>query len=180
MRKTDGITKYVIRWQLLRSQIKGNKATLDEKIERATDYFEETESYDRWERVYNWMEGLLRGYKSAKDTEKQHYIKSVMRSFHSIKPLIITALEKDEEQEYEYLQSLNEKDLVCVWKDNFKRTEEYLKKGYYHEEVNVFMNWMWKNSSIDYLVKYRWSIDYLEALRRGCREKKKNEHYFFF
>lgn len=181
MRKTNGITKYVIEWQLLRSQVKGNKVNLDDKIDKVISYFEATETYDRWERVYNWMEGLIRGYKSAGSLEKQAYIKSIMESFKSVKPDIKTAIYKDEESELKSLQSLNEIELKCVWKDNFKRTEEYLKKGYHHKEINKFMDWIYLyRPEINELVKERWSMGYLVELRGECSSQGKNKHNFFF
>ena len=69
MRKSKDITKYNADWQIVRSSIKGSKFSLEEKLSKVKRYFDNNRSEDRWERCVNWCEGLIMGYKAAKNVD---------------------------------------------------------------------------------------------------------------
>ena len=180
MRKTEGITKYEVQWQLIRSSIKGAKTELEDKLEEAQAYFMETRTYDRWERVYNWLEGLQRGYKASKNLVAIARIKVEMGFYETVKSTYVV-LKDDyslnaEEQEAR-LQNASDKAVKTLWEDLFRTNEKWLKKGYFHSECNAFMDWMYVKS--DFTESERYSMKHLKELRALCGETD-NTHNFFF
>lgn len=176
MRKTLDITKYEIEWQIVRSSIKGGKTSFDEKIEKALAYYEETKSKDRWERVYNWLEGLSRGYKAAKNQEAINTIGFLLEGLNEdrgsdLKEAI------DSEEQLIILHEACQHAIKVLWEDLFRTNEKWLKKGYFHRECNEFMDWVEANK--DFEVKERYSLERLASLRAESSTKK-NGHSFFF
>ena len=81
MRKSKDITKYNADWQIVRSSIKGSKFSLDEKLSKVKSYFDNNRSEDRWERCVNWCEGLIMGYKAAKNVDAINRIMEEIESY---------------------------------------------------------------------------------------------------
>lgn len=182
MKKTDGITKYEMQWQLIRSSIKGSKTDLESKLEEAQAYFLEKRTYDRWERVYNWLEGLERGY-VGKDRDGNINRIVAERSWYNAlkeKCVIQDSYELDQERESQTLVNASLKAVTCLWKDLFSTNKKWLEKGYYHKECNDFMDKLWNaRQDIMQCVSYKYSMDCLADLRTQCGETE-NKHKFFF
>jgi len=186
MKKTAGITKYELQWQLIRASIKGQGTNLEGKLGEACAYFLETKKYDRWERVYNWLEGLLRGYKAAKDDISINIINEELFAYRKWKEdgTVLYKGDNDyglnEESEAERLIIAPIRSVVVLWKDLYKTNSKWLEKGYNHKECNAFMDWLWNNSyELKSNVKYEYSMDYLVTKREDCNLKE-NKHKFFF
>ncbi len=181
MKKTDGITKYEMQWQLIRSSIKGQGTDLESKIQEAYSYFAETHSYDRWERVYNWLEGLQKGYAAAKNLVAINRIKQELESYAYLKETgmvkFYDSYELDVEAQAKRLAQASDKAVIVLWKDLFRTNEKWLKKGYYHKECNEFMDMLWQARGID--VSDRFSMKHLQELRGLCGDMD-NKHKFFF
>ena len=178
MKKTEGITKYEVQWQLIRAGIKGSKTELESKLDQVREYFLETQTYDRYERAFNWLEGLEMGYRgkgrgeaeSRIHAEKLWYKSAAFYGTHKL----------DTDQQMDLLMSAAQKDVVNLWKDLFRTNSKWLQKGYYHEECNNFMDWLWNNrQDIKSDVNYKYSMDWLVELRKHCSQSE-NKHKFFF
>ncbi len=165
MKKTVGITKYEIHWQILRSSLKGRfNDDLQYKLERAYSYYKDKPSYDRHERVSNWIEGLHKGFK---DNYKRDLLIDLASKldFHDLSKYQ-ESINKDSD-----FGVYNIDQLKFLWKDLLKTNLSWLNKGYFHNGLNIFM---------DKLSKY---IDVDKDLLEISREKSKylkNRHKFFF
>lgn len=165
MKKTAGITKYEIHWQILRSSLKGRfNDDLQYKLERVYSYYKDKPSYDRYERVFNWIEGLHRGFK---DNYKRDLLMDLASKldFHDLSKCQ-ESINKDSD-----FGVYNINQLQFLWKDLLKTNLSWLNKGYFHNELNTFM---------DKLSGY---IDVDKKLLEISREKSKylkNHHKFFF
>jgi hypothetical protein len=174
MRKSKDITKYNADWQIVRSSIKGSKFSLEEKLSKVKSYFDNNRSEDRWERCVNWCEGLIMGYKAAKN------VNAINRIVEEIESYGVRSLYDKEDsnvnnntllREYSY-----DKRLV-LWKDMYKTNTKWLKKGYYHKECNEFMDDM-----VNVFMRNRediWRFDILLELREESKNLE-NTHKFFF
>lgn len=175
MRKSANVTKYDIKWQILRSSVKGNyNNDLEKKFELIDKYLLDGFYYDRWERVYNWAEGLLRGFKASKDFEKQIITSDYLDRLLEIKFKFINKefLNKDYIQ-YSFKERFN------LWKDLFKMNKGWLDKGYFHRECNDFMDSLFQSfNEQNRLSLGIYSIDNLNYLRNNIQ--KINKHKFFF
>lgn len=177
MKKTKNITKYDLQWQLLRVSVKGSKVSIEEKLSRTRAYFVENHSYCRWERVYNWLEGLERGYKNKGDQKTLFLIKEEF-SFY-----------KDQKQNTREVQdrgwsieNVDSKDLVLLCKDLFKTNEKWLSNGYFHEECNSFLDSLFneiKKRGVEFLLGEKYQFYLLEESRL-VNSSKVNKHKFFF
>lgn len=140
MRKTRGVTKYEPRWQLFRASIKGPKFPLKQKLEMAESFFLANSTYDNWERVTNWMEGVRIVYNKAPDSEKfllcTQFIDRMNRAKTEILP---KEPDMSEEEKLEIIRGFTDAELKLLWTDLFKRNEKWSNKGYYHEEHNNFV-----------------------------------------
>lgn len=178
MKKTEGITKYEVQWQLIRAGIKGSKTEIESKLSQVREYFLETQTYDRYERAFNWLEGLEMGYRGKGKDEAESLIHAEKLWYKSA--AYYNAHELDAEKQIELLMKAELKDVVNLWKDLFRTNSKWLQKGYYHKECNNFMDWLW-NSRQDIMreVNYKYSMDWLAGLREVCSNSE-NKHKFFF
>jgi len=135
MKKSKEVTKYEPQWQVIRSIVKGSfNNDLEYKFSLVYDYFKETNSYDRWERVYNWTEGLLRGFK---DDFNRMFLAEKLDFLNELKPdknYIIT------EVNYDILNNYSDEVKIKLYKDLVKRSSDWLKEGYANKELNDFIN----------------------------------------
>lgn len=176
MRKTFGITKYESRWQLLRARIKGkHNDDLSYKFSLVLSYFKEDPSYNRWERVFNWAEGLLRG---LKDEDKRIHTAAFLDELNQLKPQ--PSIIDDISENYNVLFNADIRDITLLWKDLFKMNKDWLLKGYFHKECNAFLDTLSNVLSargVDNIKGY--SNESLHNLRLGSKNIK-NVHNFFF
>ncbi len=186
MRKSENISKYVFEWQLLRANIKGSKVSIEDKITRALAYFQETCSMDRYERVYNWLEGLEKGYAGHKtdNADKARALIKLAKSGMVLNYELtekIGVLNRWDGDENLSCDSAGVKELMVLWKDLFRTNERWLKKGYAHKECNDFMDWMLERRFFDIWRSAgdRYNKVRLDELRMACN-KMENTHKFFF
>jgi len=178
MKKTKDITKYNIKWQILRAKIKGPGYSLNEKLTAVEKYFREEQTIDAYERVLNFLEGLQKGYigknpKAAEIVESEisewrHFDSTRMKKESSIIPTT------DEILEYSFGERF------LLWKDLFKRNQKWLEKGYNQKELNNFMDLLYKafqDNKED--VGENYSYKKLQQLRKSA-ESIENTHKFFF
>lgn len=178
MKKSKNITKYNLKWQLLRVSIKGPEIPLNTKIDKVLNYFNEEYTQDAYERVLNYLEGLQMGYR-GKDEKAVHIIQKYINEFNDIDPLELEK-EKDSfitfEEAYKYPFDIRYE----LWKDLFKRNEKWLLNGYFQKEINDFMDILsgiFKSKSET--LGDRYSSEYLSELRIKSKSKE-NTHKFFF
>ncbi len=179
MRKSENISKYNLAWQLCRISIKGSGFNCEEKILKVFSYFEEKPSLQRWERVYNFLEGLQRGYKAARMDNEIMLIQTHLDCFKISEGL---ELEEEETDDWDSIE-WNAMNLgIKLYKDLFKRSEKWLKGGYFHKEQEAFVDKLhevlikggWVYSAHD-----RHNIKRLRELRANSLTMK-NKHNFFF
>jgi len=74
------------------------------------------------------------------------------------------------------------KDRLNLWKDLFKRNENWLEKGYNHKEHNHFMDLLWlvfRDNKEEGDIPIEYDSIKLYKMRKDA-EGKKNTHKFFF
>jgi len=178
MRKSVDVTKYEIDWQILRSSVKGKfNDNLSLKFDKVRSYFEQTYSYDRWERCVNWLEGLEKG---MKDDCKKFLILEEINQYKSIKPIkresIIINQQKNEIIKYDFQSR------YILWKDLFLTNAKWLENGYFHKECNLFIDCLYsvfKNLNEIHLIDTKYNLKNLIQLRCKCSGIP-NKHQFFF
>lgn len=176
MRKTTGVTKYEVEWQVLRVSLKGSLNNSEEellfKISRAFDYFEKNKIYERWERVFNWLEGLSRGF-HAKETSLIEVIQGKLNEFKNYKPDLVFS-----EVLYNSEKILKcDKDLLrLLWVDLFRMNKKWLLRGYFHKECNDFMDLIYNHLEECSLTPKQKELSGLRELSFNMV----NSHRFFF
>lgn len=180
MKKTAGISKYNLKWQLVRAAIKGNKVKFDDKIELVLDYLGEEESLQAWERVYNYLEGLERGYKSSSDEYKMDVIRGILSQLKTAKENL--ELKIEEEDDWGCFSDEEVKKIgIKLYKDLFLRSKKWLEGGYIHKEQEAFIDKLHGSlikAGVDYFGE-NYKIDALREMRHNA-SKLKNKHKFFF
>lgn len=181
MKKTKDITKYDIDWQMVRSKVKGQKIEFEDKIKIVKDFWDNNKSIDNKERIMNWLEGLSMGYVSSGNTKAINNINKELEFYKKENPQDKETTISDSD-EIEKIKRYDFKDRLILWKDLFKRNENWLEKGYHHNEHNHFMDLMWKvfeiNKETDKIPDNYNNIE-LYKLRKNA-EGMENTHKFFF
>lgn len=178
MKKSKDITKYEIEWQLLRVKVKGSQVDVLSKINITKEYFLQTKTYDRWERVYNWLEGLYKGYLSSKDVSVLKIIEEEMIYYKDINILLKKEYFINKDLQEDILKNAPITDIKLLWIDLFKTNKKWLQRGYFHKECNAFIDWLLLiRPEIESDKTY--TKEYLGELRKFS-EKKQNTHKFFF
>jgi len=182
VKKSKGITKYSVKWQLLRSSIKGSKTSCEEKISKVLCYLSEEETADAWERVYNFLEGLQRGYKSSGDLDKIGLIGRELDVLRIIKDSFVKKEVFSSLEEMSFLKKTSFKERYHLYKDLFARSRNWLIKGYFHQEqesfIDILMNVFIYNNE-ESLIKDNYSYKKLKNLRERA-SLVENRHKFFF
>jgi hypothetical protein len=182
MKKSKEISKYQVKWQLLRASIKGSKTSFEDKISKVLCYLAEEETIDAWERVYNFLEGLQRGYIAAKDLDKIGILDDELSVLKGLKSSFTKKEEIDGSIELALLKKTSFKDRYCLYKDLFNRSKKWLQGGYFHQEQESFIDILihvFIYESEETLIKENYSYNKLESLRRKS-SLVKNKHQFFF
>jgi len=169
--KSFGVTKYDLKWQVLRASLKGQlNDNLEEKLSFVDSYFIETPSYNRWERVYNWLLGLERGFKASRNEEKIKIIQETLKYYLSVKPN-----QSFKEDTYDDFSSYSQDQLMTLWKDLYKTNRQWLIKGYLHKECNQFLDTLAAHLRLLNSVRFA----ELLLLRENSKHIK-NTHKFLF
>lgn len=178
MRKTSGVTKYEVRWQLVRSSVKGKKTPLKTKLEMVRRYYEESRTYDRWERCFNWLEGLSRGYKAHLNNTIEDLLSQEFSYYRSCKEESLRAgiFPINQEKELRDLRSASDSEVSILLKDLCTTNIKWLKKGYLHRECNDFLDFIILNKPS--LVDDQKIKQLNEA--RAASQFIENKHNFFF
>jgi hypothetical protein len=168
MRKSVTISKYEIEWQILRSSLKGKfNDNLELKLEKVFDYYNQTSTLDRWERVVNWLEGFQR---AIKDLIKRQRIQEEINFYKSLQPKEEKSLTIQEQDFKKY--SLKER--VDLWKDLFNTNKKWLMNGYFHKECNLFLDSLFSSFEIEVKPSYQKLL-----ILRGLKPKINNHNFFF-
>lgn len=165
MKKTKGISKYHLDWQVLRAAKLKPLKTVDEKIQIATEFLFENPSRQRAERVINYLEGLAMGYR-GKNEEAVEKIEQAL-------------IELGDPKNYEWdtvdmetmPDSFSDKDLKQTYKDNFARYKKFALKGYFHRELYDFLKRDAFRAFSD--------LEEIERLKQ-IADSQPNRHNFFF
>jgi rhamnogalacturonyl hydrolase YesR len=180
VRKSPDITKYDPDWQIIRSQIKGPKTSLEDKLKSVKNYFDEKPSQERWERVVNFLEGLAMGYKAAKNQEAISRINQEIKIYGDQEDF--SKENTDPKTQYSKLLSYPFEQRLTLWKDLFKTNKKWLEGGYFHKEANDFMDMLYSTFTELQEQKFipdNYSHDKLISLRIDSKDKD-NTHKFFF
>lgn len=120
--------KYILKWQITRVLAKKTK-NIDTKIFIIKKYFRTYPCADDKDRVLNWIQGTILGYKDP-------IIKSKLQEFQ-------TYIEETQVLSLEFLDSnfgdYNTKTLIELVKDLYKRNEKWTSKGYIHKAQIEFL-----------------------------------------
>lgn len=138
MYKTKEITKYNLNWQILRIKNKRIK-DLDSKLNNIINFYNENKNYPTWERLYNYLEGLILGYKDLYSKVK---IRDCMKYLELNKVNDMTDSDIS-------IKEVAIKDLIYLYLDLYKRNEKWLSKNYRNEELNDFLTILY-NTIDDY------------------------------
>lgn len=182
MKKSKNITKYDINWQILRSQIKGPKTPLIDKLSRVRSFWKLNRTIDSWERIVNWLEGLRMGYIASKNQEAIRLIDNETKKYQSEKNNLEKEEQKDRGNHKETIQNYSFKERLNLWKDLFKRNQKWLERGYFHNEHNQFMDLLY-DVFVEMGEESKLPDNYSFKKLKNMREdgiKKKNTHKFFF
>lgn len=180
MKKTKDITKYSVKWQLLRSSIKGGNTSCQDKISKVLLYYNQEKTIDAWERVCNFLEGLQKGYASSQDLDKIELIQTELDKLTTDKVLIKEISNK--EVELRLLLNSSFQDRYCLYKDLFKRSKTWLVRGYFHKEQESFIDLLIQSFNLKLessLIKDNYKYERLLKLRNDSQFIK-NKHKFFF
>lgn len=131
MKKTKNITKYSIDWQVIR--VKNHRLPANQQINNVIKFYLKNRSYNNWERIYNYLQGLYLGYKNENN---KLIVAEGMRWFENNKTLKISAELLD-------FECFKIEDLILVYKDLYKRNEKWLNSGYKNKELNIFLKKLW-------------------------------------
>jgi hypothetical protein len=181
MKKTKNITKYDIRWQIIRASLKGKGASfLKENIEIVKKYFLENKSQDRWERSVNWLEGVIKGYGASNNIEAIDICLSAINDFG----------ERDN-LSYENFEVYNQKSLIkqysfderyLLWKDLFKYNKHYCSRRYRALELESLIDQMYEvfiENNEHNQIKENFSYDKLLKFRSEYKNGTNNKKFFF-
>lgn len=146
MRKTKDVSKYNLKWQLLRVQNKRTKV-LDDKLNNVINFYNENKNYPTWERLYNYLEGLILGYKDLYSKVK---IRDCMKYLELNKVNDMTDSDIS-------IKEVAIKDLIYLYLDLYKRNEKWLSKNYRNEELNDFLTILY-NTIDDYSLPKNFDI----------------------
>ena len=178
MKKSKDITKYNLKWQMVRSRIKGPNTSLDDKIEAVNNYYNSEKTVDAYERVLNYLEGLQLGYK-GKDQKAVNFINTVIMNYKTINTENLIKepngfITFEDASKYSFEERYN------LWKDLFLRNKKWLEKGYIQKEINDFMDVLYQlfQQNKEKLGS-SYSFEKLEQLRNNAAGKE-NTHKFFF
>lgn len=178
MKKSKDITKYNIKWQLLRLSLKGPSISMPNKIKYANRYFDSEKTIDAYERVLNYLEGLQMGYRyrnpDAANRIQQEIDRYCSMDTQSLLKEPNGFITFEDASEYSYTDRHN------LWVDLFIRNKKWLERGYFQKEINDFMDVLYK------LFTHRketstmfYSYEKLKQLRNEAK-RKTNTHKFFF
>lgn len=174
MKKSENITKYSVKWQLLRASIKGGKTSFGVKLDKVLFYLREEGAVDAWERVYNFLEGLQRGYISSGDGFKINTIEETLQILKLEKVNVKETL--SEVCEIELLMNTSFSDRYCLYKDLYLRSKKWLDGGYIHKEQEAFIDKLigtFNTKSESHLIQSRYEFASLYNLREKASLAKK-------
>lgn len=168
MKKSADITKYNLKWQLVRVAARQHKA-VEDKVATAMAYFNDDVNKHSYERVLNWLEGLHMGYRrSSKDA--CDYIDGVIAQVKA------TDVVRSDDSDVS-ISSVSDEDLMRLYKDLYTRGVKWLDKGYIHEEHEAFMDNIAFEISERGLKNKKHDV-YLD--KRLDAYSMENKHKFFF
>ena len=178
MKKSKDITKYNLKWQIVRSQIKGSSVLLDQKLKKVNDYFDSEKTIDAYERVLNYLEGLQLGYK-GKVPDAVDLIQKEIDKYRQMNTDDLLK-EPDGFITFKDASKYDFDTRYTLWKDLFLRNKKWLQNGYHQKEINDFMdvlNNLFQQNGEKLDAAYSWKK--LQELRKEASTKE-NKHKFFF
>lgn len=163
--------------------MKGNNHLLREKFDTVFQYFESKPTQDRWERVVNWLEGLERGFRSSRDLLKVKLAKEEILRYGNREGLEYEnfILADSQEKVIEIMKTYSFIERKTTWQNNFIRNKAYLKGGYNHFDLNLFMNLLYSTFTTPEVLSLgkNYQLEVLERLRIEQPGRKKTIHFFF-
>lgn len=167
MKKSADITKYNLKWQLVRVAARQH-ASVEDKVATAMEYFNDDINKHSYERVLNWLQGLHMGYRRSSQTACD-YIDTIIEQVKN------TEVVRSDDIDIA-VTTVGDKELLRLYKDLYTRGVKWLDKGYIHEEHEAFMDniaFELKNRNI----KTKHDV-YLD--KRLDAYGMENKHKFFF
>lgn len=129
--KSKDISKYYTPWQIVRTEARSLNTPV-EKLNFVLDYLQENMNYPNYERVYNWAEGLQKGY-IGKNNEAVALIQDFLDELKTLLPL------PEKEKAEPPMSSYDQDTLEEVYKDLYKRAEKWVKNYYFNEELLSYL-----------------------------------------
>lgn len=161
MKKSRDISKFDIHWQMFRMGLKKQKTHFD-KARKAEEYLLAHANRADKERILNYLEGLAIAYK---DNRRADVLK--------VRGVCEKVLVSNDNIASRDFSSYEKEGLNVLFKDLFKRSIKWLRKGYRHHEQIAF---------VKDLGKYLGLNEELKVLDSYVEESYsiKNSHTFFF
>ena len=142
--KTKGITKYEVKWQVLRASMKGlGRDELSSNIQKAFSYFKEDKNKAGWERCVNWLMGVARGYKAANDLESIEICNIAIESYGDQEVLPDEIFDIDYQNKL--LHNYSFKERYVLYKDLFKYEEHFCSRRYRSAELERLVDSLWQS-----------------------------------
>lgn len=183
MRKTKGITKYEIDWQILRASIKGNNRieVLKNTLEKVESYLRDRNSQEAWERVMNYIEALIKGFNASK---KDEYIDLCIAKMQSLGERGDYELKEKDFNVHNQL-SINKYSFdqrYTLWKDLFKYEKHFCSRRYRHGELESLVDQLYSvfvsQNELD-LIKESYSYARIVDFRKNAINGTNNKKFFF-
>lgn len=128
MKKSQGITKYSLEWQLVRMKSK-KLSTVEAKINNVLVYLSKHRNKHAYERVANYLEGLQMGYRGKSDAAVE-LLDDTLKS--------LTKYDAPVDTDHQDWHLVADVELVAMYKDLTTRSGRWLSKGYSHKEQAAF------------------------------------------
>lgn len=124
--------KYNLLWQLVRAKNKKEKL-LKNKLDNIASFLHSYPSVDNKDRILNYLNGLELGYKDllSRDTVRRYYVQ-------------VSKFKPTGEDTDVSIKTIDTPDLLFLYKDLYKRNEQWLKNNYRHKEQNKFLEKLYK------------------------------------
>lgn len=130
MKKTKDVTKYNLKWQIVRILNKKEK-NIDVKISNVMNFYCSNKNYNNWERIYNYLEGLYKGY-------KQNYQYECLKINECLEWMKKNKTNDMNDSDVNF-SDIEDNLLIELYKDLYKRNQKWLSKNYRNSELNLYL-----------------------------------------
>lgn len=183
MKKSKDITKYEISWQLMRASIKGKNdmASLEKNLKNLYEsYFLVRKSQEAWERVANYIEALIRGFKN--DSTRIDICIKYLDKLGDRNCLEFKESSFDLTNQLGAIRGLSFDERYVVWKDLVKYEKHFCSRRYRHKELESLVDQLhivFCEKNEQDRIKACFSYDNVLMYRKNYLSGTNNKKFFF-